>query len=247
MDEYAFSDEKLKLLHDFAARAGPSTGDLGDAAAPPDSLLPLLAHIARFGVTCYPWEGIRVLLGQTFAASVVAFFEAHGGASTEEVQQRYARIRTSLDSMPMPPFTLQRLCEIVLEPRKHYSQTTKLLNAIEKLVRVQLPMSTLSAAEYNQCVLEGLETEQEAEEFRREDEERRQKIEAAAAEAAREQAQEADAEGSGALGGGEGTDMDVARGESESSENDALLAAADRKKSKQPPNEEAEVASMDVE
>eukprot|EP01094_Clydonella_sp_ATCC50884_P028044 TRINITY_DN8304_c0_g1_i1.p1 TRINITY_DN8304_c0_g1~~TRINITY_DN8304_c0_g1_i1.p1 ORF type:complete len:249 (+),score=96.15 TRINITY_DN8304_c0_g1_i1:176-922(+) len=226
MDEYAFSEETQILLKDYvsASVSGGSSIDAAARSAPPDSLVSLVRHVARFGVTCYPWDSMRVLVANTLAVNLSAFAEKHS-SSLPEVQQRYARIRTSLECMPHPPFTIQRICEIVLCPEKYYKHATKLLNALEKLARVQLPLCTMSPAEYNQCVLEGLEKEQEAQAYKREDEERRRKIEAAAAAEASPEAEERQEQKEEEQEDG----MEVGVRESESEENDALLAAVDGK------------------
>ena len=38
-----------------------------------------------------------------------------------------------------PPFTIQRICEILVAPTKYYSQTQKLCNALEKLLLIKSP------------------------------------------------------------------------------------------------------------
>ncbi|KAI7858433.1 PPP4R2-domain-containing protein [Circinella umbellata] len=42
----------------------------------------------------------------------------------------------SLELHERPPFTIQRLCELVLNPRKHYRMFIKYMNAIEKVLLV---------------------------------------------------------------------------------------------------------------
>ncbi|KAI9271521.1 PPP4R2-domain-containing protein [Phascolomyces articulosus] len=42
----------------------------------------------------------------------------------------------SLEQHERPPFTIQRLCELVLDPRKHYRMFIKYMNAIEKVLLV---------------------------------------------------------------------------------------------------------------
>lgn len=218
-----YSEERLKLLEQFTEST--------ETTVPPP-LVEIIHHISQFGVTCYPWPGVRHILYCLLRESVFGFHKSSGDSHDEEVQQRCARINTSLLVMPEPPFTLQRTCEIVLSPEKYYSQTPKLLNALEKLVRVQVPTPTLEPAEYNQTVLAGLENAQEAQEFRREDEERRQRIEA--------QRQE---EAGGVTMMTTAPEDEEAMGEGEERMNDALLAAADEAGSEMEVAEE----SMDVE
>ena len=45
-----------------------------------------------------------------------------------------------------PPFTIQRICEILVEPTKYYSQTHKLCNALEKLLLITSPEGSFGGA-----------------------------------------------------------------------------------------------------
>lgn len=45
-------------------------------------------------------------------------------------EQKYASLSAR------PPFTLQRICELLINPEKHYKSAKKLLFAMEKLVNV---------------------------------------------------------------------------------------------------------------
>lgn len=45
-------------------------------------------------------------------------------------------LHSLLDRFDAPPFTWQRLCELLLEPRKHYQRIEKLMFAIERLLLV---------------------------------------------------------------------------------------------------------------
>jgi len=47
-----------------------------------------------------------------------------------------------------PPFTLQRLCELLIEPQL-YGSTKKYLNALEKMFAVSQTMATLTPVEYD--------------------------------------------------------------------------------------------------
>ena len=45
-----------------------------------------------------------------------------------------------------PPFTIQRICEILVAPTKYYSQTHKLCNALEKLLLITSPEGSFGGA-----------------------------------------------------------------------------------------------------
>ena len=65
------------------------------------------------------------------------------------------RLLALLDEFPNAPFTVQRLCELLLDPRRVYANSTrKCMNAIEKLltvsstVPVTMPMNTPKPGSY---------------------------------------------------------------------------------------------------
>ena len=52
-----------------------------------------------------------------------------------------------LDEFPNAPFTLQRLCELLIAPRAMYATSTrKLMNAVEKLLTVSSAVPTMQVA-----------------------------------------------------------------------------------------------------
>ncbi|PRW59457.1 mediator of RNA polymerase II transcription subunit 12 isoform X1 [Chlorella sorokiniana] len=54
----------------------------------------------------------------------------------ENAESLAARLHALLDGFEAAPFTLQRLCEVLLEPRKQYARLDKVTVAIEKLLMV---------------------------------------------------------------------------------------------------------------
>jgi len=218
MASISFSEDRLKLLEEFVKCT--------DATSIPANLAVILDHIALSGVTCYPWEGIRALLMFAMQRNVRLFHSQAQDMDVKVVDERLDRIGAALSSTHEAPFTLQRLCEIILNPSKYYSKTGKLFNAIEKLVRVQISCRPLEPAEYNHTVNVGLDLAREAQRYREEDEERRAKIEASKEE--------------------ENQMMREDGGDSEADVNDALLAAADGSGEPMEAVDEGE-APMDVE
>ncbi|KAL6065444.1 protein phosphatase 4, regulatory subunit 2, variant 2 [Balamuthia mandrillaris] len=69
----------------------------------------------------------------------------------DSFEQRKTQLVSSLNSFLGPPFTLQRLCELLVE-EKPYTNTTKYMNALEKMFAVSGTMPTLSPAEYNRAI-----------------------------------------------------------------------------------------------
>lgn len=60
-------------------------------------------------------------------------------AKADEMIDRIMQAARSLDGIP---FTIQRLCELIMNPRKHYRRSDKLFRAIEKNILV---VTTISA------------------------------------------------------------------------------------------------------
>eukprot|EP00997_Jenningsia_sp_PLL12_P005543 NODE_2152_length_976_cov_12.407767_g1766_i0.p2 GENE.NODE_2152_length_976_cov_12.407767_g1766_i0~~NODE_2152_length_976_cov_12.407767_g1766_i0.p2 ORF type:complete len:144 (-),score=49.73 NODE_2152_length_976_cov_12.407767_g1766_i0:126-557(-) len=77
-----------------------------------------------------------------------------------------------LQGFSEPPFTLQRLCELLQEPTKHHSTKEKLLFAIEKLVTISstLPKTQFPYEDVGEAVGNGMEADEADKEQDREKE-----------------------------------------------------------------------------
>ena len=62
-----------------------------------------------------------------------------GPGSSGRIKSRGALIPPEEYGPVEPPFTIQRICEILVAPTKYYSQTQKLCNALEKLLLIKSP------------------------------------------------------------------------------------------------------------
>ncbi|ORY94899.1 PPP4R2-domain-containing protein [Syncephalastrum racemosum] len=109
---------------------------IGDAFADlePDATLQQIAATDRLPA---PWSELK----QTIQAAILKQCEImHPKATDPAVQHNIETIRTNilhnLDRHSSAPFSIQRLCELVVDPRKHYQMFVKYLNAIEKVLLV---------------------------------------------------------------------------------------------------------------
>jgi serine/threonine-protein phosphatase 4 regulatory subunit 2 len=92
----------------------------------------------------YKWPLIRPLLVQLMqqhlhefeAAEHVDVGPARPLPDNDSVDALCERFETLLEAFEGPPWTLQRLCELLLEPRKQYQRLHKLALALEKLLLV---------------------------------------------------------------------------------------------------------------
>jgi len=111
----------------------------------PGELESIVHEVALSGdLPGYPWEDLRVLIAQKMDLVLRSFFD-----EVQDVQVKAdanfadAFIRPLTQSLMKPlrdgaPFTVQRLCELLVEPRKQYKSTRKYLYALQRLITVQL-------------------------------------------------------------------------------------------------------------
>jgi len=92
-----------------------------------DSLRGLLVEMATCGVVRYEWKLMLPLI----EAQMQAILDEYG-ASAAGVKY----LTVCVEELTGPPFTLQRLAELLLEPKKQYSNSSKLIFALEKLLSV---------------------------------------------------------------------------------------------------------------
>ncbi|KAE9028145.1 hypothetical protein PR003_g10959 [Phytophthora rubi] len=107
--------------------AGFATGSVTSISP---ALEQVLLEMRQTGVPCYAWAHLKVLL---LAKLQLALDEMDADAASKS---RRASVTQLLQTFESPPFTLQRLTEIILEPQRSYRSLPKLLNALEKLLAV---------------------------------------------------------------------------------------------------------------
>eukprot|EP00744_Colponema_vietnamica_P019664 GILI01027852.1.p1 GENE.GILI01027852.1~~GILI01027852.1.p1 ORF type:complete len:160 (-),score=7.43 GILI01027852.1:46-525(-) len=99
----------------------------------------ILKNIAATGIPCYFWPHLKQLLAYKTREVLVDF---HGKCPDcpvtkgDTFQDQLNRVLSSLDTFQGPPFTLQRLCELITDPERRYNSTRKLIAAVEKAVTV---------------------------------------------------------------------------------------------------------------
>lgn len=109
-----------------------------------DELKSILEVIAWTGNYWHDWNLLKCLLSFRLRQVLTQYFETHvasGGPQTlvsgEAFSDFLSRLLESLDSFSDgPPFTLQRLCELLLNPTQTYPNVDKVSLAFEKLLLV---------------------------------------------------------------------------------------------------------------
>ena len=121
---------------------------LNDFERKPTDIPPVLdeylLRIARNGEIIFPWGKLKPLLKRKLEVVCDEF----NATTTEEIPQQvpnfdnfhYETLKKSIlqavDAFTSAPFTIQRLCELVTNPKKHYNRTDKYMRGLEKNVLV---------------------------------------------------------------------------------------------------------------
>ncbi|XP_066284966.1 serine/threonine-protein phosphatase 4 regulatory subunit 2-B-like isoform X1 [Branchiostoma lanceolatum] len=103
-----------------------------------------LQHIAKTGETIYPWNRLKPVFLLKLEKVMQEFNEEApkvDGPPTPNVEnlsyeEMRERVVSIIESFTGPPFTMQRLCELVTDPKKHYKRSDKFLRGVEKNVLV---------------------------------------------------------------------------------------------------------------
>lgn len=127
----------------------------------PRELEDYLTFVARTGDTVYPWPAVKYFFRTKLSLVITDFHD--NTPSIADLPQCpnvdpfcYDRMRRTLlsrmDSFNSAPFTIQRICELLNEPRKHYTRIDKFMRAVEKnilVVSTQEPGRRRSDSENN--------------------------------------------------------------------------------------------------
>ena len=141
------ADASLDPQADASAASATFTDSHNSRTAPAASLpatshlQPILAAIAATGrLSGYPWPAVRELLILRARVVLDEYVQHTGGPPTspsdpsESYEPRVAHLLLLIALFASPPFTLQRLCELLCEPRQHYHSTSHYLAALCKCV-----------------------------------------------------------------------------------------------------------------
>jgi len=142
---YSYEEEINKELEAFAT----STEEKREINT---KLQQIIDGITITGVSCYKWEWLKELL----ITKLMKVLDAHNAkTSMPDFEQEKQRLCSYLRDFEEPPFTLQRLCELLVGPAGDAYKTTKAYAfAIEKVIYVTSTQSTLQPEEYNNTVVE---------------------------------------------------------------------------------------------
>ncbi|CAF4756463.1 unnamed protein product, partial [Rotaria sp. Silwood2] len=104
----------------------------------------ILVQIAKTGFTSYPWEKIKPLflkklnlvLHEFNTESNMDKLDIHPNIDRSTFEELKSDIIERINSFENAPFTIQRLCELLLSPRANYRRTDKFIRGLTKCVSV---------------------------------------------------------------------------------------------------------------
>eukprot|EP01041_Mallomonas_annulata_P002026 gene2026-3937_t len=106
----------------------------------------ILRDISSTGTINCEWEVLRKLIAAQLVKALVQFRDKKGfiGPITETFDSRSKIILHLLQRFDNPPFTIQRLVELILDPFSQYSSTYKFMNGLERILSVTSTIDTSS-------------------------------------------------------------------------------------------------------
>jgi hypothetical protein len=150
-----YTEEVKTALEAFANQQDKTTPITED-------LTQIVVNISKTGVSCYPWGPLKQLLTHLLQEVLQRYhaktLENRKGdfnveqaeiykKEEEEFEQKSQKFFQALGAYEDAPFTLQRLCELVLAPEKTYASSKKYFTALEKMVNITSTIQTLTPQE----------------------------------------------------------------------------------------------------
>ena len=110
----------------------------------PQPLDDYLAYVAKTGNALFAWSKVKPLFKRKLEIVIQEFHEssptdnipAQPNVDVFQFDQMKERIFEQLDSYNGVPFTVQRLCEMIVQPKGHYKRTDKFMRGLEKVMLV---------------------------------------------------------------------------------------------------------------
>lgn len=111
----------------------------------PKNLEDYLLFIAKTGNTVFPWPKIKPLMKMKLEVIITEFHESLPAEQSIpkmpnvdpfKYTEMKERIFEQLDSYSGVPFTVQRLCELLTQPKRHYKRVDKFMRGLEKVMLV---------------------------------------------------------------------------------------------------------------
>ena len=103
-----------------------------------------LTHVAKTGNALFAWNKVKPLFKRKLEMIIKDFQETsptdtlplQPNVEVFKFDQMKERVFEQLESYTGIPFTVQRLCELMVQPKKHYKRTDKFMRGLEKVMLV---------------------------------------------------------------------------------------------------------------
>ncbi|XP_072038900.1 uncharacterized protein [Amphiura filiformis] len=129
------NEDYLDALNDFQRKQGKEI---------PEELEKLLCQIAQTGEPLFSWNKLKPLVICKLENVIQDYVETNPDETMEilpnvenvEFKDMRERLLQAINAFTNAPFTIQRLCELLTEPRRYYQRSDKFMRGIEKNVQV---------------------------------------------------------------------------------------------------------------
>ncbi|KAI1287475.1 Serine/threonine-protein phosphatase 4 regulatory subunit 2 [Halotydeus destructor] len=109
----------------------------------PDDLEKYIEYIAQTGDTLYPWNRVKPLIKKKLELVIDEFHKENPNipgntlnCPTFNYDELKKEIVESVENFYGAPFTIQRICELLTLPSRHYKRTDKFMRGLEKNILV---------------------------------------------------------------------------------------------------------------
>lgn len=94
----------------------------------------------------FDWESLKAVIGAKVEQVCAEYYSSNKDLN-EPYEELLKRLLSLLQEFPHAPFTVQRLCELILDPHRIYvTSTRKVTSAIEKLLTVSSTVPVMQVA-----------------------------------------------------------------------------------------------------
>ena len=129
--------EEAKSVKEYCQTYDSSSVTLVDF---PSGFNSVIHNVAKTGSSKCEWNCLKILVSAKIIAVAKEYYEQDTSVKTyngDTLEQNLYRLQTALLSFQGPPFTLQRLCEVIFEPKRFCGKSlNKFLRCMVKMVSV---------------------------------------------------------------------------------------------------------------
>jgi len=131
-----------EALIKFASSSSAKAGTLSEEVTLTEELEGIIKGLAENGAAdCYPWDSLRILLAAKLEKVLADFWREVPDLHLREGETFDAAVEPLTRSLLEPrregaPWTTQRLCELLAEPKSGYKSTRKYIYALQRAILI---------------------------------------------------------------------------------------------------------------